>query len=195
MSKYTVHITRTDSVNVEIVAPTKELAEAIAFERFSAGEIEFPPVYNCDNVEITAEPAAQEPPNPAPVTFTPEELILLSHALILAIRENSEAMKHITSSKAKAALEAHLDELRDLNSKVCLAPGEALLAQFHAWEENRNPPRVVIHVEEGIVQAVYANDDVDVEVCDLDTEDQRAYRARKSALDNAANDGAYKAVY
>lgn len=195
MSKYTVHITRTDAVNVEIETYSKELAEAIALGRFAAGEIEFPPVFNYENVSVIAEPAAQEPPKPAPVTFTPEELTLLSDVLILAISENSEAMKHITSHRAKAALEAHLDELRDLNSKVCLAPGEALLAQFHAWEENRNPPRVVIHVEEGIVQAVYANADVDVEVCDLDTEDQRAYRARKSALDNAANDGAYKAVY
>lgn len=183
MSKYTVHITRTDAVNVEIETDSKELAEAIALGRFAAGEIEFPPVFNYENVCVIAEPAAQEPPKPAPVTFTPEELTLLSDALILAISENSEAMKHITSHRAKAALEAHLDELRDLNSKICLG------------EENRNPPRVVIHVEEGIVQAVYANADVDVEVCDLDTEDQRAYRARKSALDNAANDGAYKAVY
>lgn len=193
--KYTVHITRTDSVNVEIEADTKEQAEEIATERFAAGEIEFPFAYIFDNVEITAEPAAKEPTKPAPVVFTPEELSMLSDALTLAIRENSEAMKQIIHRKVKAALEANLDELRDLNSKICLATGEALLARFHVWEEKRTPPRVVIHVEEGIVQAVYANADVDVEVCDLDTEDQRAYRARKSALDNAANDGAYKAVY
>ena len=59
------------------------------------------------------------PEQSAACPFTDEDLSLLSDALILAIHENSEAMKHITSSRAKAALDDHIDALSYLNTKVC----------------------------------------------------------------------------
>lgn len=121
MNTYKIRFTRAPaSFDVELAAETEEDAMDMAWRNYQdrADGYDFPDVFNDDDIDFEIiRPEAPEQPAARP--FTDEELFLLSDALILAIRENSEAMKHITSSRAKAALDDHIDALSYLNTKVC----------------------------------------------------------------------------
>lgn len=121
MNTYKIRFTRAPaSFDVELAAETEDDAMDMAWRNYQdrADGYDFPDVFNDDDIDFEIiRPEAPEQPAACP--FTDEELSLLSDALILAIRENSEAMKHITSSKAKDALEGHIDVLSYLNTKVC----------------------------------------------------------------------------
>jgi len=127
--------------------------------------------------------------------FTQDELFILSDALLLTISENSEAMKHITSQDAIEALKKYLTVLRDLNSKVCSLSESQLAADFRAQEQPRKTPRVVIHVEDGMVQNVYADADVEVDVCDLDDDTPDGFDSSRTRLHAVVTCGVYKPVY
>lgn len=97
--------------------------------------------------------------------FTPDELYLLSGAVLCAIAGNNRAAEAACGDLAISALQEANRQLRDLNTKIC-----AMMEPEEKTENDR--PDVLVHVYGGMVQAVYSSiPGATCEVYDADTEE------------------------
>lgn len=117
-------------------------------------------------------------------TFTNNELLLISNALLLAIQNNNEAAKLTVSEKVVEEIGRSSKELQALNSKVCA---------FVDSEQNSDT-EILIEVNGGAVQSVYtnANPPVSVTVCDRDSD---VSEAEAAAFDARVNSGRYRRIW
>lgn len=140
MNTYKIRFTRAPaSFDVELAAETEDDAMDMAWRNYQdrTDGYDFPDVFNDDDIDFEIiRPEATEQSAPA-CPFTAEELSMLSNALILAIRKNSEAMNQITQSRLRAILKDHTNELRYLNTKVCNMMNEATLRTFEKWRQEK----------------------------------------------------------
>ncbi len=61
--------------------------------------------------------------------FTRDELLLMSEGIIKLIQDASKAMELVSYDEAQKHIKVHIDDLRELNGKICKAAEDAL--PFH----------------------------------------------------------------
>ena len=91
------------------------------------------------------------------MTFTNDELYMLSGAVLCAIGANNRAAELACGDGAINALLGSNRQLRDLNTKLCamMRSGDGEIEA--TGKKDNGLPNVFVTVEDGLVRSVYAN--------------------------------------
>lgn len=127
------------------------------------------------------------------MTFTNDELYMLSGAVLCAIAGNNRAAELACGGGAINALLAANRQLRDLNAKLCamMNGGDGTIETANGDDK----PNVLIKVYGGLVQAVYSSipEAVSVSVYDEDVEEY--FNGPDEEFNDLSNRPEYKMIW
>lgn len=127
------------------------------------------------------------------MTFTNNELYMLSEAILCAIGANNRAVELACGEKAITALIEANQRLRDLNNKVCEMMADEDGKIETADEDDK--PNVLIKVYGGMVQSVYSRIPEAVSVAVYDEDDDEYYNGPDAEFNDLYNRHEYKMIW
>lgn len=127
------------------------------------------------------------------MTFTNDELYMLSGAVLCAIAGNHRAADLACGEGSINALLAANRQLRDLNAKLCamMKGGDGTIDTA----DGDDKPNVLIKVYGGLVQAVYSSIPEAVSVSVYDEDDEEYFNGPDEEFNDLSNRPEYKMIW